>query len=262
MGSALIEQKIIELKSANKSFVVVCLLEITGSAPQEVGAKAIIGGDGLIFGTIGGGKVELSAIEFSKELLQEKDAPIISLKKWNLQRDIKMTCGGEVLLSFEKYSGPKFKIAIFGAGHVSQELSFLLSKLHCQVTFIDDRTEWLQKLTKAPNIVEIQSSPMELAVKNFDHETFFLSITKGHSFDVPVVKSIFEHFPNAPYVGVIGSASKRNAIIKELREFVSAEFIEKLRIPVGMPFGDNTPYEIALSIVAELVSERDIHLKS
>ena len=78
-----------------KSFVIITITSIKGSAPQDLGAKLIFGNNEILYGTVGGGKVEARCIEFANELIANKDSQKIS-KTWNLQKDIGMTCGGEV----------------------------------------------------------------------------------------------------------------------------------------------------------------------
>lgn len=254
----MIFSKAYELSKSGTEFVMVTLLEVKGSAPQEVGAKCIVTSEGLETGTVGGGKVEARAIEYAQELISNKDT-ISIIKEWNLQTDIGMTCGGVVKFLFEYHQTSSWDIAIFGAGHVSQALTRVLSKLDCNITVIDSREEWLLKLDN--DIKIINSNDAKASVAKFTEKTFFLSITKGHAFDVPFLVEIYRQFPNAPYVGAIGSKSKRNAIIKDLKEAnVSDEFIEKLRIPIGLPLGNNTPEEISISIAAQLLQERDLVL--
>ena len=90
-----------ELLSAQTPFVAVTIVDMRGSAPQVVGAKAIVTDAGIESGTIGGGKVEAAAIEFARQQLADTSSPDVELRKWNLQNDIGMTCGGEVHLLFE-----------------------------------------------------------------------------------------------------------------------------------------------------------------
>jgi xanthine dehydrogenase accessory factor len=83
-----------ELTSQGKSFIVVTLVSVTGSAPQDPGAKMLVTSTGIFSGTVGGGKVEARAIKESIELLSKEKSHQPLLMKWNLQKDIGMTCGG------------------------------------------------------------------------------------------------------------------------------------------------------------------------
>jgi xanthine dehydrogenase accessory factor len=83
-------------------------------------------------------------------------------------------------------------------------------------------------------------------------------MTMGHAHDVPILAEIAKHAPDCPYVGVIGSDIKGKRIRNDLKELgISPEFINKLRVPMGLPLGTNHPYEIAISIAAELIQVRD-----
>lgn len=243
-----------KLTEDGTSFVVVTMTGVRGSAPQEVGAKMVVTERGLHFGTVGGGKVEMAAIKKAQSLLDgpQKDPELVT---WNLQKDIGMSCGGEASFMFEHFHTKKWPIVIFGAGHVAQALTRVLSKLDCHVTCVDSREDWIQKLEGVKGIHHPTPSEM---VTHFHPKSFFMSMTMGHSHDVPILNAIAKHAPDAPYVGVIGSEVKGIKIKKELKELgVSNEFLQKLRVPMGLPIGNNQPYEIAISIVAELLQVRD-----
>tara|TARA_R110000868_G_scaffold80095_7_gene227837 strand:+ start:12057 stop:12815 length:759 start_codon:yes stop_codon:yes gene_type:complete len=248
-------QKAKELEESAESFVIATLISVRGGAPQDPGAKAIISQHGLEFGTVGGGKVEARVISDAKEILTRNQLQEPVYVKWNLQTDIGMTCGGEVNFVFEHFPASHWPIVIFGAGHVSQALTRTLANLPCQITCIDDRKEWIDKLS-IKGIVH--PHPSEL-VKEIDPNSYFICMTQGHAKDTPILKAISEHAPNCPYVGVIGSKTKGITIKRELKELgVSEEFIQKLRVPIGLPLGTNHPFEISISIAAELLQVRDL----
>lgn len=247
-----------ELESKGESFVIVTLLSVRGSAPQDVGAKMIVTKAGLHAGTVGGGKVEAAAIKEASSLLENQKQQDPKSLTWNLQKDIGMTCGGEVTYLFEHFPQAAWPIIVFGAGHVSQALTRLLSELNCQVTCIDHRPEWVEKFNSLEGVEIICHESPETLVKSYPKEAFYISMTQGHSHDVPILKAVFEHAPESPYVGVIGSKIKGDRIKAELKETgVSDAFLEKLRVPIGLKIGSNHPYEIAISIAAQLLQVRD-----
>jgi xanthine dehydrogenase accessory factor len=243
-----------ELKDKSISFCMISLIGIRGSAPQDLGAKCLVTMDGLDTATIGGGKIEATAIRFAQELLLNEEQKDPKVVKWNLQTDIGMTCGGEVTLLFEHFPANNWPIAIFGAGHVSQALCRTLSNLNCQVTCIDPRIAWVEKLEGVKAICHPE--PAQL-IQEMHANTFFISINKGNADDVPVLAEIAKRFPTPKYVGVIGSEIKGARIKKKLINLgVSQDFLEQLRVPIGLSIGTNDPYEIAISIVAELLQVR------
>jgi xanthine dehydrogenase accessory factor len=244
-----------DLNEKGESFVVVTMTEARGSSPQDPGAKIIVTKNGLYAGTVGGGKVEMAAIKKGQSILENSAQLPPGLLTWNLQKDIGMSCGGEVSFLFEHFMSTHWPIVIYGAGHVAQALSRLLSKLNCHVTCVDSREEWTTKL-EGVNVL-LHPTPKD-TVSSFNPKSYFICMTMGHAHDVPILLEVAKHAPDAPYVGVIGSDVKGIKIKRELTELgVGKSFIEKLRVPMGLPIGSNHPYEIAISIAAELLQVRD-----
>jgi len=238
-------------------WILVTILEVRGSVPGSLGAKALICDDGLIAGTLAGGRVEAMAISAAQELLRT-GPPVCEERCWNLQRDLGMTCGGEMRFLFESV-GPEraWHIVIFGAGHVAQALVAVLGRVACQVDVIDTRSEWLQRLPAAANISTHLVGDYVDGVSLIMPESFILSLTKRHSFDGPVLREIFKLHPAIPYVEVNGSASKRAVLARELREHgIDEALINAMACPVGLPIGSNDPQEIAISIAAQLLGRR------
>ena len=251
-------QKNLELQELNSDFVCVTITQVRGSAPQELGAKMLVTSKGLEWGTVGGGRVEAHCINFAKDILSDSKSRTVQEHKWNLQTDIKMTCGGEVRFLFEKISPTShWNIAIFGAGHVSNALCRVLSLLNCHVKVIDTRQEWLAKIIDHPRIEKIQTGELKDVLSLLEPESFIVSMTMGHAHDVPILFESLQKY-NFPYLGVIGSQSKRNAIVHDLRELgLSEKKCEHFHCPIGEKFGRNEPAEIAMSIVAQLLIHRD-----
>lgn len=249
-------EKIYEQENSGKSFVVVTLVNIKGSAPQVVGAKLLVGSEGYIDGTVGGGKVEERAIAHAQEMLKNNQK--CDYVDWNLQTDVKMTCGGVVSFFFELIQKKaSWEIAVFGAGHVAQELVRVLLRLDCSIICIDPRLEWLDKLPEHFKVKKIHSLEMKEIVSTLSPETFIITMTMGHTFDLPILTAALER--NVfPYIGGIGSEAKSRVLKNDLRKNGCSESeIEKLYCPIGEPLGNNIPAEIALSIVIQLIKVRD-----
>ncbi len=246
-----------EASERGEPFVVVTLLGIRGGAPQEVGAKALVAASGLRAGTVGGGKLEARAVVHGQSLLTARTrAP--ELVVWNLQRDIGMTCGGEVTMVFEPQGAAPWSIAVFGAGHVAQALVRALLPLSCRITCIDPREEWIARLPKHPRLRVMVASEPSACMDAFSADTFFVVMTQGHASDVPILERCFRAHPAARYVGVMGSEVKARKLRAELRERgIPVDLLERLRCPIGLRLGSNEPAEIAVSVVAELLQERD-----
>ncbi len=233
-----------------------------GHTPQDPGAKAIVDKNGLVFGTIGGGKVEAKAIAYAQDVLASGKAITPQTFTWNLQRDIGMSCGGEGTYLFELYNSKNWEVAVFGAGHVAQALTRTLTNLECKITCVDARQEWIDQLPQLHNLTALCVPNPADFVKTLNTSTYFVVMTQGHAFDVPILYEIFKEFPDAPYVGVIGSHPKALKIKNELKEKgISEELLTRLRCPMGLDLGNNQPFEISISITGELIQVRDRLLK-
>lgn len=238
--------------------VIVTIVEFKGSIPQNLGAKAFINSEGLEKGTIGGGKLEAKATQKAQEILKDKSSLICQLITWNLTKDIGMTCGGEITLLFEVNRGANWKIVVFGAGHVSQELVPMLVKLDCEVTCVDTRSEWIEKLPTATNLItKLVAEPKDI-IQEFSEQHFFILMTQGHSTDLPILAETLRRYPKAPYIGVIGSKIKSLSLKNALKQMdFNEEKINKFFCPIGLDLGTNSPVEIAYSVVAQLLQVRD-----
>ncbi len=181
---------------------------------------------------------------------------------WNLQTDIGMTCGGEVKLFFDVHATTAWPIVVFGAGHVAQALVRLLVQLDCHVTCIDTREEWLAKLPEDLKLKKIcAKNPCEHVTAQ-PEEAYFVLMSKGHATDLPVLAEILSH-RDAPYVGVIGSPQKASVLRRDLKaQGIAVEKIESFHCPMGLPIGNNTPIEIAISVTAQLLQRRDLENQS
>ena len=251
-------QKINELLSAKVPFVAVTVVDTTGSVPNDAGTKMLVTRDGLHWGTVGGGKVEKKAIDEAIAILNDDDpARNTHFVNWSLDRDVGMTCGGMVKLFFEKHNCTSWNIVVFGAGHVANALISLLLKLDCKVTSIDPRKEWLDKLPDAAALSKVQTDNMPAYVSQIPEGSFVLLITMGHSTDSPILIEILRK-RKFPYLGVIGSEAKAVRLRKDIAESgLPEEAKHAFLCPVGLAIGNNHPQEIAISITAQLLQERD-----
>jgi xanthine dehydrogenase accessory factor len=249
------------LESAGAPFVLVVLAEAFGSTPQDIGAKMLVTPAGLLTGTVGGGRVEAKAILTAQEMLADTGADRGRPRffSWTLKGDVGMTCGGAVKLYFEPHpaGGISWPIAIFGAGHITQALLPVLLPLPCSITVYDSRPEWLAKVPRAWNLRAECIEDLAAAVDTLSPDTFVLCMTQGHKTDRPILSRALTH-RSFPYVGCIGSKAKATILRQELvADGVSTERSAHFHCPIGLEFGTNHPHEIALSIAAQLLVERD-----
>ena len=246
-----------DLIESAEAFVVITLIASRGHVPQEIGAKAIITVAGLKQGTVGGGKVEAKAIEFARTLLAT-ESQVPQVITWNLTRDVGMTCGGEATFLFEVHNPKNWRIAVFGAGHVGQALIRTLENLECHITCLDNRHEWLSRIPESRKIKKILSADLPSEVAKLHGDTFFVVMTQGHGTDLPILEKIYHQHPAAPYIGVMGSDVKAKKIRGDLVERgISESQVDRLKSPIGLSIGGNRPYEIAISVTAELLQVKN-----
>ena len=249
------------VQETHKNFVVVTFVNQQGSAPQEMGARMIVTSDGYFSGTVGGGKLENAAIEKAKEYIHLQKAASY-FHEWNLQKDLGMSCGGSVSLFFEAHNLERnWNVIIFGAGHVAQELVRVLLRLECQLTCIDHREEWLQRLPSDSKLQTICLPEMQSYVDRLQSDDFVVIVTMGHSTDLPILAKLLQN-KKVPYLGVIGSEVKAKKLRKSLLKMsLSQEKVNSFFCPIGEPIGNNTPAEIAVSIAAQLMRVREGYFK-
>ena len=249
-------------------FVTVTLIEPEGHVPQDIGAKAIITAAGLAWGTVGGGRLEARAIVHAQEMIARAETGLGSspsnaqsippqMIRYELQRDLNMVCGGAATFFYEISTLPRWNIAVFGAGHVAQATVSLLSTFDCSLSCFDPREEWMTRIVVRPNVRKVLVAEPSQAVAALPAGTFFLCMSQGHATDLPIVREILRR-GDAAFVGVIGSEPKartlRSALVKD---GFSEDVVGRIRCPVGLPIGSNSPAEIAVSIAAQLLQERD-----
>jgi len=245
------------LVESQTPFVIATLISMRGSAPQIVGAKAVVTAQGIVAGTVGGGKIEARAVRYAQKLLERFEGRTNDLVTWNLQTDVGMTCGGEVQLYFEVCADSPWTVAVFGAGHVAQTLVPMLTQLNCHVVCYDPRQEWIDRLPDHLNLSKICVADLSKHVRDLPANAFFLLMTQGHATDLPVLAEILST-RQAPYIGVIGSLQKAKVVRRELSERgFSDDQINSYLCPIGLPLGNNTPAEISISVIAQLIQTRD-----
>lgn len=155
-----------------------------------------------------------------------------------------------------EYLPRKPRVVIFGAGHVGVEIAKAASAVGFHVVVYDDRSEFAnaERIPWANEVYvrDFRSLFNELEV---DEDDYLLATTRGHNYDALVVEHIAEL--GAKYVGMLGSRRKRALIFRALEAAgVSADALAQVRTPIGLDIGADTPAEISVSVVAELVKVR------
>jgi xanthine dehydrogenase accessory factor len=240
-------------------FCVATIVDARGSIPQVAGARAIFTGKGLVHGTVGGGTLEMICQKKALELLEGDKAVRTDFVRYNLQKDLGMTCGGELALFFEVYRQElTWNIVIFGAGHVAQTLCRFLVELDCHVVCVDTRAEWLERLPRNDKLEACRVGNYCDGVGRIVPGADVILMTMGHGSDMPILKAIEKQKMVISHLGVIGSDAKSGIVRKQLaQDGVPREFIDRIVCPLGDKVGNNTPAEISIGIVSQLLRLRN-----
>lgn len=146
-------------------------------------------------------------------------------------------------------------LLVFGGGHVSLETVRLANRVDFKTTVIDDRTEFANPQRFPESEIIVVPSYLDLPQLEIDEETFIVIMTRGHLGDYDVLKKLIGS--KAAYIGMIGSKHKREKIYERLlKEGIPQNQIDRVHSPIGLQLGGETPEEIAVSVVAELILER------
>ena len=240
-----------------ETIALVTMVETKGSTPREVGAKMVVGKDGLIAGTIGGGVTEARVIEEAKQAMKEGKGRFLvyHLTKEAAALDEGAICGGDMKV-FIDILQPKEEVLIFGAGHIAVYVSKLMKMIGFKVTVIDDREGFADK-ERFPEADEIIAEDIKKALSQLKitPSTYIIVVTRGHLKDEEALGSVIRS--NAAYIGMIGSRKKNATVFQHLEEQgVSAQELKKIHAPIGIDIGAQTPEEIAVSIIAEIIQVR------
>jgi xanthine dehydrogenase accessory factor len=236
--------------------VLATIVRATGSTPRTIGARMIVRGDGSSFGTIGGGAFEAMVVCDAKELLA-RDLPPPTIKRYSFTEEgdnaLGMACGGtaEVLLEAADRGA---RLIIFGAGHVGLALARLAATVGFAPELVDDRAEWCEAARALPaGRVWRCDADYVNGLPPLDPDCYVAVVTRCHRTDRLALKQVLGR--PLRYLGLIGSRRKKTVIFGELvkEDGISADELTRVRCPIGLPLGGETPEEIAVSIVAELL---------
>lgn len=248
-------RRLAKLYEEGRAAVFCLVVEEVGSTPRSMGSPMLVYPDGSIEGSVGGGITEKNVIDRALKLLRHGTGSIL-YKETLAASEAALdgaACGGAMSVYLEVV-GRTRDLLIFGAGHVGRALAQAGHTAGFAVTTWDDREEFANG-TNIPwgNAV---CCPLEEAMEHlpeFHGGTYAVVVTRGHAQDADVIK-LLEGRP-AAYMGMIGSR-KKIAFVRErlLAQGVSEAHMDRIYQPVGLPIKAETPEEIAVSIVAELIA--------
>jgi len=238
---------------------VICIVtETTGSTPRKAGSKMLVFQDGTIKGTIGGGSIEYQAIQ---DALNNISCGLPFTKRFHLEEDLKMHCGGTMEVYFEVI-GCLAKLYIFGGGHIGKALAGYATGLGFR-PFVFDQREGIFESWNIPDVETRTGEYLQIIDSlTFDKNTYVVIVTHQHESDEKVLLACAPR--EYAYIGMIGSKRKVAEIRKNALEnnILSSVQIANVDMPIGIPFAAETPAEIAISIVAKMIDVKNTLKKS
>lgn len=245
-------EEIVRLIRGGESYALATVVANSGSSPRKAGAKMVVRNDGSSLGTVGGGRVECETIEAAlKALATSKSETLV----FTLTEENGFACGGSMTV-FVEPQGRRPLLVMFGAGHVGRAITSLAHGCGFRVVVVDERPECTghELLPGADEIYCCQVGEA-FARLRLDQDSFVIIATPGHLHDFEAVRGCLA--TNAGFVGLLGSRRKREALLKTLAE-EGYDFAGQERVitPVGLAIGAQTPEEIAVSVVAQLIEKR------
>ncbi len=247
------------LLEKRKSVALCTVIEKKGSGPRDAGAKMIVSEDGTAYGTIGGGNVERALIDECLKAIKERKSRKVTFSLNKSQKEgtvgTGMICGGELTMLIDVIE-PAPRLVIVGTGHVAFPLAKLASIVGFKVVIVDDERKLANKeqFPTAENIIAGDYAQV-LGTFELSPNDSVVIIHGEPEHDYAALKAVIEK--NTAYVGLLGSQKKKEILTERLRtEGVKEACIKALHTPTGLGIGAQTPEEIGISILAEIIQSK------
>jgi xanthine dehydrogenase accessory factor len=247
-----IYKNVSDLEDSGEGGVLCTIIKSSGSTPRHQGSKILVYPDGKFVGSVGGGEIESRIITEALQAYESGKSKILNYSLVKPQEGDPGICGGQVEVYVEPIL-PKPKLIIIGAGHVGKALAHLGRWLDYNVLLSDDRPEFCNPETvpEANGYYPIAMAAIPDQIK-INPQTYFVLTTRGSKIDVDGLEPLLE--TEASYIGIIGSKRRWALTRKTLIERgVPEEKLNRVHSPIGLDLNAETPEQIAVSIVAEIM---------
>ncbi len=249
-GGAGVMAELLAAQQARRPVVLAVVVASRRSVPRRPGSKMLVHADGSTSGTIGGGEMEARVVRESLEALAEGRPRRITYALLDPGRGDPGVCGGEVELYLEPYM-PATTVFVVGVGHVGEAVVELASWLGYHVVAWDDRDGRVDSVDGAAQSL---SGSIDDALTAFrvDEHTRIVVLTRNVDLDTEILPALLA--TPAPYIGLMGSSRRWETTRRRLRDAgVGEADLARVHTPIGVEIAAETPAEIAVSIMAELI---------
>jgi xanthine dehydrogenase accessory factor len=244
-----------KLEDENGAGALCTLIRSQGSTPRHTGSKMLVYPDGSIVGTVGGGEVENRVIGEALQAIQDGRPRLLEYNMSDPERGDPGVCGGQLEVFVEPIQ-PKPTLVVVGAGHVGKAVAHLAHWLGFRVVISDDRPDICtpEAVPDADEYLPVPLAGLQQHLK-ITPWTYLALTTRGVNIDVQGLPALLE--TQAAYIGVIGSQRRWAVARKQMAQMgVSEEKLARVRSPIGLELNAETPEEIAVSIMAEIIMLR------
>ena len=231
------------------------IVRSSGSTPRHVGSHMIVYPSGKTQGSVGGGGLETQVIIAAKKALKDGEARIIKYRFVDPAKGDVGVCGGEAEVFLEPIV-PDPKLIVIGAWHVGKAVANLGHFLGFKVTVSDDRPGFCTKefFPGADELIECKMAALP-GKTQFTQSTYVVLTTRGTEVDVAGLPKLLKQ-PFA-YLGIIGSRRRWQVTRADLsKKGVDAKLLKRVHSPMGLELNAETPEEIAISIMAEIIMNK------
>ena len=245
-----------EVNTRNEAAAFCVIVSSRGSTPRHTSSKMVVYPDGSIEGTVGGGELENRVIAEALDAIREGAPRLLKYNMADPSRGDPGVCGGQVEIFVDPVL-PKPTLLVIGIGHVGQEVAHLAKWLGFHVVISDDRPEFSNQEV-VPDADEALPFPMAEIPQHLKITpwTYIVLTTRGVDVDAAGLPALLN--TEAAYIGVIGSRRRWETSRKKLAAAgLSDEQIGRVRSPIGLELNAETPREIAVSILAEIIMLRN-----
>ena len=252
MNDALLEE-LLAARRSRTPCAMVTVAQTQGSVPRAPGAKMIVYASGESSGTIGGGKFESLVIADAQESMRAKTAVLKTYPLREGETDsFGAICGGEATVLIEPQA-MREAIFIVGGGHCAHAIAKLCVECGMAVTVVDDRAELLADFpADVATVSEIQ--PQEfIRSHEWQGDEALLMVSRQHDIDREALAAALT-VSGIGYLGMMGSSRKVRRVFEQLKDAPGAENLAGVHAPLGLDIGADSPAEIAVSVVAEILA--------
>jgi xanthine dehydrogenase accessory factor len=234
-------QELAQAIQDKRPVVLATIVDVKGASPAKVGAQLIMLPDGETVGTVGGGKLESEIIKIAGQVLETKMPGLHHLALREEGPDsIGTLCGGEVTVFVQAYF-PLPRLVIVGGGHIGRPLKVMGEAAGFDVIVVD--------------VAVGEDQVPELEQVALTEDSYVVLITTDHISDEAALRIAIKS--PAPYIGMIGSLAKCKTILDHIRaDGFADKDIDRVYAPIGLDLGGTSPQEIAVAILAEIITCR------